>query len=152
MAKKSKTQKAKASAVRAQKKVELEVKVPGQVEATAKTEEDKKLSEKKAAKKADSKASVEASSKAPLEKKQEKKQEKTIAKTEEKKSIVNKNRRFGFLSDVRGEMRRVTWPTRQDVLRWSMVVVGALIFFGIFTLILDRAFAQLLPMISGLGA
>ena len=40
--------------------------------------------------------------------------------------------------DVRAEMKRVTWPTRTDVLRWSGVVVGALLFFGIYTAVLDN--------------
>ena len=34
-------------------------------------------------------------------------------------------------------MRRVTWPSRQDVIQWTGVVIVALIFFGIYTLILD---------------
>ena len=34
--------------------------------------------------------------------------------------------------------RRVTWPTRTDVLRWSGVVVVALLFFGIFVALLDN--------------
>ena len=43
-----------------------------------------------------------------------------------------KKKRFKFFKDVRAEMKRVTWPTRTDVLRWSGVVVVALLFFGVF--------------------
>ena len=35
-------------------------------------------------------------------------------------------------------MKRVTWPTRQDVIRWSGVVVGALVFFGVYVAVLDN--------------
>ena len=43
-----------------------------------------------------------------------------------------KKKRFGFLSEVRSEMRRVTWPTKQEVLQWSGVVVVALLVLRCF--------------------
>jgi len=49
-----------------------------------------------------------------------------------------KKQRFKFLKEVRAEMKRVTWPTRQDVVRWSGVVVGALLFFGVYVAVLDN--------------
>ena len=64
-----------------------------------------------------------------------------------------KKERFKFLKDVRAEMKRVTWPTRQDVMRWSVVVVGALVFFGVFTAVLDNLIiTPALVALSGLGA
>ena len=140
MAKKSKTQRAKASAARAARKeqareaeaVAVEAKDIAEADAT---EAPKRKLFKKAAK-------VEA----PAADKQEKKIEK---KVEEKP----KKRRFGFLKDVRSEMKRVTWPTKQDVLRWSVVVVAALVFFGVYVSVLDNiVITPLLVAISGLGA
>ena len=53
----------------------------------------------------------------------------------------------------KAEMKRVTWPSRQDVLRWSVVVVAALLFFGIYVAVLDNGIiTPLLFLISGLGA
>ncbi len=50
-------------------------------------------------------------------------------------------------------MKRVTWPTRTDVLRWTGVVVVALLFFGVFVALLDNAIiTPLLVLISGIGA
>ena len=64
-----------------------------------------------------------------------------------------KKKRFQFFRDVKGEMKRVTWPTRTDVLRWSGVVVVALLFFGIFVAVLDNAIiTPLLVLVSGIGA
>ena len=64
-----------------------------------------------------------------------------------------KKKRFQFFRDVKSEMKRVTWPTRTDVLRWSGVVVVALLFFGVFVAILDNAIiTPLLVLISGIGA
>ena len=76
--------------------------------------------------------------------------EKKVEKAPEKKPA--KKRRFGFLKDVRSELKRVTWPTKQDVLRWSVVVVVALVFFGVYVAVLDNVvITPLLIAISGLG-
>lgn len=65
---------------------------------------------------------------------------------------VKKNR-FAFLKEVRSELKRVTWPTRQDVIRWSGVVVVALLFFGLYVALLDNVIVTpLLVAVSGLGA
>ena len=64
-----------------------------------------------------------------------------------------KKKRFQFFKDVKAEMKRVTWPTRQDVLRWSVVVVAALLFFGVYVAVLDNGIiTPILFLISGLGA
>ena len=70
-----------------------------------------------------------------------------------KKEEKPKKVRFQFLKDVRAEMKRVTWPTRQDVVRWTGVVVGALIFFGVYVAILDNLIVSPgIVALSSLGA
>ncbi|MGB4442744.1 MAG: preprotein translocase subunit SecE [Coriobacteriia bacterium] len=61
--------------------------------------------------------------------------------------------RFGkYLKDVRTELRRVSWPTRQDVLSSSVVVIITLLFFMVFTLIIDNASSYLfLDLLAGIG-
>ncbi len=50
-------------------------------------------------------------------------------------------------------MKRVTWPTKKDVLRWSVVVVAALLFFGVYVALLDNVIiTPVLVGISSLGA
>ncbi len=147
MAKKSKTQRAKASAARAARKEQVREAESAQVEAKDVAEADAAATEapkRKLFRKADK---VEA----PAADKQEKgKIEKKTEKAEEKP--VKKKRRFGFLKDVRSEMKRVTWPSKQDVLRWSVVVVAALLFFGVYVTVLDNVIiTPLLVAISGLG-
>jgi len=62
-------------------------------------------------------------------------------------------RRFGFLSDVRAEMHRVTWPSRGDVFNWTIVVIVALLFFTLFVIVLDDwIVTPILFAISSLGA
>lgn len=135
MAKKSKTQKAKASAARAQKKVQAEEQPQVEEVAPESAEESKGVLKKM--KKAEPAS--------------EKKQDKPAAKKEEKAPA--KKQRFKFLREVRQELKRVTWPSRQDVLRWSGVVVAALLFFGVYVAVLDNLIVgPLLVAISGLGA
>lgn len=134
MAKKSKTQRAKASAARQARK-EL---------ARLEAEEPKPIVEQPVEEKT-SKVKGLFSSK---QDKQEVQQTKVKAKSE-----PVKKKRFQFFRDIRAELKRVTWPTRKDVLQWSGVVVGALLFFGVFVALLDNAIiTPLLVGISSLGA
>ena len=133
MAHKSKTQRAKASEKRAAKK---EAKLNGELI----SDQEVAVAEAKPAEKKSffSKKDDKAASSNKIEKKTEK---------------APKKQRFQFIREVRSEMKRVTWPTRQDVLRWSVVVIVALLFFGIYTAVLDNAvMTPLLVAISGLGA
>ena len=134
MAHKSKTQRAKASTAKANKK-------------------DREEREALAAENADQAAEESGEeSKGGLLKKKEakpeaKQQPAAAAKKEEKKP---KKVRFQFLRDVRAEMKRVTWPTRQDVVRWTGVVVGALLFFGVYVAVLDNLIIT--PALLALGS
>lgn len=134
MAHKSKTQRAKASAAKANKR-------------------DREEREALAAENAEEAAEeiVEEPKKSFFRKKEDKPEaNQQAAKKEEKKP---KKSRFQFFKDVKAEMKRVTWPTRKDVIRWSGVVVGALVFFGVYVAILDNVIVTpALVALSGLGA
>lgn len=129
MAKKSKTQRAKASAARQQRKADRENEVL--------TEESEPELEEKPKGKLDFL----------------KKSDDEVLKAEKKAEKKAKKKRFQFLRDVKAEMKRVTWPSRTDVIRWSGVVVVALLFFGVFVALLDNVIVMpLLVLISGIGA
>ena len=42
-----------------------------------------------------------------------------------------------FLSEVRNELRRVTWPSRREVYATTVVVILTSIFFGLYLFVLD---------------
>jgi len=48
---------------------------------------------------------------------------------------INNSREF--LHDVRVEMKQVTWPSREDVVATTWVVVATVAFFGVFLWIVD---------------
>ena len=59
-----------------------------------------------------------------------------------------------FLSDVRGEMRKVVTPSRKEVEATTTVVIVAVFIFGLFFMVVDRIFDyglhQLLSKMGGL--
>jgi len=42
-----------------------------------------------------------------------------------------------FLHDVRVEMKQVTWPSREDVISTTGVVIATVAFFGVFLAIVE---------------
>lgn len=56
-----------------------------------------------------------------------------------------------YFRDVRAEMRRVVWPGRQEVINSSLVVVVTLIFFIVFTFIVDSVVFQIIDLIQRIG-
>ncbi len=59
-----------------------------------------------------------------------------------------------FLSDVRGEMRKVVTPTRKEVEATTTVVIVAVFLFGLFFFVTDSVFAygldKLLKQLGGI--
>jgi preprotein translocase subunit SecE len=43
-----------------------------------------------------------------------------------------------FLHDVRVEMKQVTWPSREDVVSTTWVVIATVAFFGVFLEVVDK--------------
>ncbi len=57
-----------------------------------------------------------------------------------------------FISEVRNEMRRVTWPSRKEVYATTLVVILTSIFFGVYLygidLILNAIMAWVFRMVA----
>ena len=52
-----------------------------------------------------------------------------------------------FLHDTRLEMKQVTWPTREDVVSTTWVVVVTVAFFGVFLWLVDLGVQRLVQAI-----
>ena len=52
-----------------------------------------------------------------------------------------------FLTEVRNEMRRVTWPSRKEVYATTVVVILTSIFFGVYLFVLDYGLNSLVQWI-----
>jgi len=55
-----------------------------------------------------------------------------------------------FLSEVKVEMKKVTWPTKDQVRNYTAVVIIASFFLAIAIGLLDRAVSWLLIQLPGL--
>jgi len=67
-------------------------------------------------------------------------------------TAVKENRLTKYVREVRAEVRKVTWPSRQEVLRLSAIVVVVLILMSAFVAIIDFAFSRLMQAIISVGA
>lgn len=52
-----------------------------------------------------------------------------------------------FLRETLDELRKVTWPTRQEIIRLTGVVIGVSLLVGLFIGGLDFIFTRLLAII-----
>jgi preprotein translocase subunit SecE len=52
-----------------------------------------------------------------------------------------------FLSEVRTELKKVTWPSRTEVYTTTLVVMATTVFFGFYLWGLDLAFSKALSQI-----
>ena len=56
---------------------------------------------------------------------------------------------FRMLGEIISELRRVTWPTREETLRLTMMVIAVSAAIGIFLGAIDIGFARLFEQILG---
>ncbi|MGQ9494523.1 MAG: preprotein translocase subunit SecE [Anaerolineae bacterium] len=61
------------------------------------------------------------------------------------------NRIAKYLKEVRAEIRKVTWPSRAEVLRLSTIVIVVLVVMSAFMALVDYAFSWLMRLIIRLG-
>jgi preprotein translocase subunit SecE len=55
-----------------------------------------------------------------------------------------------FLRDVRGEMRRVSWPSAKDVKNTTIITLVAVVFFAVYLFAVDRLWTFLLTQLNRL--
>ena len=54
-----------------------------------------------------------------------------------------------FLSDVRSELSRVTWPTRREVWATTLVVILTSTVFGVYLYVVDIGLSELVQLLIG---
>lgn len=79
------------------------------------------------------------------------KSSKAVAKSDPNKKPSLWRRFVNYCKEVKGEMQRVVWPTRPELLNASLIVVAALVFFGVGIAIIDNIIVIPLDAISTLG-
>ena len=56
---------------------------------------------------------------------------------------------FGFFGDVFSELRKVTWPTRQEASRLTALVIALAAVMGVFLGAFDWVFARIFSLLAG---
>ena len=67
---------------------------------------------------------------------------------EKEKNIFK--RTGAYLRDVRGEMKKVTWPNKNDLTKTTIAVVIISLFFGIYLFGVDFIFSRIFQRIGGI--
>jgi preprotein translocase subunit SecE len=55
---------------------------------------------------------------------------------------------FNFLKEVRAEVKKVSWPSRNEVYSTTLVVIIAMFFFGFYLYFMDAIFSWVLLKIK----
>jgi preprotein translocase subunit SecE len=55
-----------------------------------------------------------------------------------------------FLKDVKAELKKVTWPSKNEVTSTTVVVIAATIFFGFYLFFMDLIFSWVISQIKNL--
>jgi preprotein translocase subunit SecE len=53
-----------------------------------------------------------------------------------------------FLREVKAEVKKVTWPSKNEVYSTTIVVIIATIFFGVYLYLLDILFSWLISQVK----
>ena len=60
-------------------------------------------------------------------------------------------RRFiNFLKETKAELKKVTWPSRNEVTSTTIVVIIATVFFGFYLFFMDLIFSWVITQIKAL--
>lgn len=92
----------------------------------------------------------------PSSAKQKESKEKAVAKAEQRKAEKKAKkpgifaRLRNYLSDVRSEMHRVVWPSREELKSYSVAIVAMLIVFGVVIWLVDTGVVAALVGYTGL--
>ena len=70
------------------------------------------------------------------EKKKDNKKKKEVKKT--------KSNKKGFLKEVKSELDKVKWPSKKDMVKYSIATIVFIIFFALFFYLIDIIIALLL--------
>lgn len=70
-----------------------------------------------------------------------------MSKKEETAAVPQENAFGRYLRETRGELRKVTWPTREEAWRLTLIVLGVTAAFAIFLWAMDSVFSNMIRLI-----
>lgn len=76
-------------------------------------------------------------------KRKESKLEKNKKKDKRVKKETNTKKHHGFMKEVRNEVAKVKWPSKKDMVKYSIATIAFVIFFALFFYFIDVILALL---------
>ena len=70
-----------------------------------------------------------------------------MSKKEETAVAPQENAISRYIRETRGELRKVTWPTREEAWRLTLIVLGVTAAFAVFLWAMDSLFSTLIEFI-----
>ena len=70
-----------------------------------------------------------------------------MSKKEETAAVPQENAISQYLRETRGELRKVTWPTREEAWRLTAIVLAVTAAFAVFLWAMDSLFSNIINLI-----
>ena len=67
--------------------------------------------------------------------------------TKDKKTVRRELGVIRYLRETRAELKKVTWPTREEAMNLTYIVLGVTLAFALFLGLLDWLFTQLFQLV-----
>ena len=74
-------------------------------------------------------------------------EDRSVSKKEETAAVPQENAIGKYIRETRGELRKVTWPTRDEAWRLTLIVLGVTAAFAIFLWAMDSLFSNMIRLI-----
>lgn len=85
-----------------------------------------------------------------LTKKETSIKDKKVKVKEIKKDKKVKTPKKSYSEEVKAELKKVKWPTKQEMLKYSIAVIVFIVIFGLYFYGLDAFFAWITSLVKGL--
>jgi preprotein translocase subunit SecE len=70
-----------------------------------------------------------------------------VAKKEESTTVAQENAISRYIRETRGELRKVTWPTREEARRLTAIVLAVTAAFAVFLWAMDAIFSNAIRLV-----
>lgn len=71
-----------------------------------------------------------------------------MSKKEEVAAVPQENALGRYVRETRGELRKVTWPTREEAWRLTAIVLGVTAAFAVFLWAMDSVFSNMIRLVA----
>ena len=75
---------------------------------------------------------------------------KESTKKKVKKTKKNNENKKSYIEEIKSELKKVKWPTKMEMVKYSIAVIVFIVIFGLYFYGLDAFFAWISSLVKGL--